>query len=72
MWRYREAIPILEDKNIVSFDEGFTPLIPVSFGGKDVWIKQDHLFPTGSYKDRGASVLVSKIREFGIRSVMED
>ena len=72
MWRYREAIPIFEDKNIISFDEGFTPLIPVSFGAKTVWIKQDHLFPTGSYKDRGASVLVSKIRELGIPSVVED
>ena len=72
MWRYREAIPILEDKNIISFDEGFTPLIPVKFGVKTVWIKQDHLFPTGSYKDRGASVLVSKIKELGIDAVAED
>jgi threonine synthase len=72
MWRYREAIPIFDDKNIVSFDEGFTPLIPVNFGAKTVWVKQDHLFPTGSYKDRGASVLVSKIRELGIPSVVED
>jgi len=72
MWRYREAIPLLEDKNTISFDEGFTPLIPVSFGTKTVWIKQDHLFPTGSHKDRGASVLISKIRELGITSVVED
>ena len=72
MWRYREAIPILDDKNIISFDEGFTPLIPLNFGTKTVWVKQDHLFPTGSYKDRGASVLVSKIKELGVRSVVED
>ena len=62
MWRYREAIPLFEDKNMISFDEGFTPLIPINFGAKTVWVKQDHLFPTGSYKDRGASVLVSKMR----------
>jgi threonine synthase len=72
MWRYREAIPIWEDKNIISFDEGFTPLIRVDFGGKTVWIKQDHLFPTGSYKDRGASILISKVKELGIESVVED
>ena len=72
MWRYREAIPLFEDKNMISFDEGFTPLLPINFGTKTVWIKQDHLFPTGSYKDRGASVLVSKIRELGIPSVVED
>jgi len=72
MWRYREAIPIAEDNAIVSFDEGFTPLTEVVFEGKTVFIKQDHLFPSGSYKDRGASVLVSKIKELGIREVVED
>jgi threonine synthase len=72
MWRYREAIPISEDRNIISFDEGFTPLIQVDFGRRIVWIKQDHLFPTGSYKDRGASVLISKVKELGIPNVVED
>jgi len=72
MWRYREAIPVSEDKSIVTFDEGFTPLIPLDFGTRTVWIKQDHLFPTGSYKDRGASVLVSKIKELGVPRVVED
>jgi threonine synthase len=72
MWRYREAIPILDDKNIISFDEGFTPLIDVAFHDKSVLVKQDHLFPTGSYKDRGASVLVSKVGELAIKKVVED
>ncbi len=72
MWRYREAIPIFEDQNIISFGEGFTPLIPVEFGGKIVWMKQDHLFPTGSYKDRGASVLISKLKELGVQNLVED
>lgn len=74
MWRYREAIPIRDDAHIVSFDEGFTPLIPIdfNFNGREVLVKQDHLFPTGSYKDRGASALVSKIRELGIDHVVED
>ena len=72
MWRYREAIPIIEDKNIVSFDEGFTPLLDVEFDNIKVKVKQDHLFPTGSYKDRGASVLISKIKELGITKVVED
>jgi threonine synthase len=72
LWRYREAIPLEEDSHIVSFDEGFTPLLPVEIAGRPVWIKQDHLFPTGSYKDRGASVLVSKARELGVATVVED
>ena len=72
MWRYREAIPVINDKNIVSMDEGFTPLLDVVVGGRHVLIKQEQLFSTGSYKDRGASVLVSKIRELGLKEVVED
>jgi threonine synthase len=72
MWRYREAIPINKDENIVSFDEGFTPLLEVGFNGKVVLIKQDQLFPTSSFKDRGASVLVSKAKELSIKKVVED
>lgn len=72
MWRYREAIPIVDDENIISFDEGFTPLIGVDFNGRKVLVKQDHLFPTGSYKDRGASVLISKVRELNREKVVED
>ncbi len=72
LWRYREAIPIRNNASIVSFDEGFTPLVPEDFDGRRVFIKQDQLFPTGSFKDRGASVLVSKLKELGIREVVED
>ena len=72
LWRYREALPIEEDRNVISFDEGFTPLLPVDFSGRTVWLKQDHLFPTGSYKDRGAAVLISKAKELGVPAVVED
>lgn len=72
MWRYREVLPILDDTAIVSFDEGFTPLLKVLWSGRTVFIKQDYLFPTGSYKDRGASVLISKVQELGIHEVIED
>lgn len=71
MWRYREAIPI-EGQDIVSFDEGLTPLLRVELNCVPVWIKQDHLFPSGSYKDRGAAALVSKVVELGVARVVED
>jgi threonine synthase len=72
MWRYREAIPLKDNANIISFDEGFTSLTEVDFDGRKVLIKQDHLFPTGSYKDRGASVLISKVKELLVDRVVED
>ncbi len=36
LWRYREALPVMRDENIVSFGEGFTPLVPVRFGERTV------------------------------------
>jgi len=72
MWRYREALPVEHDENIVSFGEGYTPLLPVEIAGRKVYLKQDHLFPTGSFKDRGASVLVSKLKEIGVGRIVED
>ncbi len=72
LWRYREALPIKRDENIMTFDEGFTPLTEILIDGKPVLIKQDHLFSTGSFKDRGASVLISKVKELGIPNVVED
>ena len=72
MWRYREAIPIHNDASILSMNEGFTPLEEIEFNGGGVLIKIDYLFPTGSYKDRGATVLISKMKEWGVQKVVED
>jgi threonine synthase len=72
LWRYREALPIADDAAIVSLGEGFTPLIEERLDGRPVWLKLDHLFPSGSYKDRGATVLVSQVKALGLRHVVED
>ncbi|MGD8628512.1 MAG: threonine synthase [bacterium] len=72
LWRYRKAIPIRDDSDIVSLDEGFTPLADLVLDGNRVKVKLDHLCPTGSFKDRGASVLVSRLKEIGVTRVVED
>ncbi len=72
LWRYREAIPILQDTSILSMGEGVTPLEEIELFGQRIFLKIDYLFPTGSYKDRGATVLISKVRELGIKKVVED
>lgn len=72
MWRYREAIPINKDENIISFNEGFTPLLELTIDGRKPLVKLEQLFPTGSFKDRGASVLISKAKELGVNKVVED
>ncbi len=74
LWRYREALPVAAGAE-VSLGEGCTPLVPLTVpmhGGREVLVKQEQLFPTGSFKDRGAAVLVSKLRELGLSEVVED
>ncbi len=72
LWRYREAIPIRHETSILSMSEGFTPLEEVEFSGNRILIKVDYLFPTGSYKDRGATLLMSKMKEWRVQKVVED
>jgi threonine synthase len=72
LWRYREAIPIHNDQSILTLGEGLTPLEEMELNGDHVLIKTDYLFPTGSYKDRGATVLVSKMKEWRVQKVVED
>jgi threonine synthase len=52
--------------------EGFTPLEEITFDGNRTLVKIDYLFATGSYKDRGATVLMSKMKEWGVQRVVED
>jgi len=72
IWRYREALPIDNEESIISFDEGFTPLSRLVIDDHEIWVKQDHLFASGSYKDRGASLMISKVNSLGIDHVVED
>ncbi|MFA4932616.1 MAG: pyridoxal-phosphate dependent enzyme [Caldisericia bacterium] len=69
-WRYREALPVGDD--VVTMGEGWTPLLSVVFNGSALLIKQEQLFPTGSFKDRGAAVLMTHLRELGVKRVVED
>ncbi|MCZ6677284.1 MAG: threonine synthase [Candidatus Poribacteria bacterium] len=72
LWRYREALPITDEALIISLGEGMTPLVPFEHPTHDHRLKLDFVFPTGSYKDRGAAILLSKVRELGVREVVED
>src|SRR3989304_1304513 len=47
-------------------------IVPVALGPAGLLLKLEQLFPTGSYKDRGASVLISKAKELGVTRVVED
>jgi len=72
LWRYRAMLPIEDDNKIVSLGEGLTPLVPTNVYGLTIHFKLEFLAPTGSFKDRGTTVLVSALNEMGVDSVVED
>ncbi|EGB14337.1 threonine synthase [Pseudodesulfovibrio mercurii] len=71
LWRYREALPVPEGAEL-TLGEGFTPMLEVDLGGRNVLVKQEQLFPTGSYKDRGAAVMMAMAAHIGVTDVVED
>ena len=73
-WRYFELLPISDKNNIVSIEAGMTPLVKAEKLGKELglnnlYIKNDSVNPTFSFKDRPAGVAISKAKEFGLESV---
>lgn len=71
LWRYHEMLPVTDPENIVSLGEGMTPLLPMKRSGTDMniqrlFMKDEGIVPTGSFKARGAAVGVSKAKELGV------
>ena len=74
MWRYREVMPVERDDNIVSLSEGWTPLLAArrlaeKTGISEVYIKDESLNPTQSFKARGMSAAVSMAKELGAKKL---
>jgi len=74
LWRYAELLPIEDVSNAVDLNAGFTPLhrcrnLEKFLGLKELHIKNDGVNPTNSFKDRPASVAVSKAIEFHLNAV---
>jgi threonine synthase len=70
MWRYREVLPVEDDANIVTFGEGWTPLLRAqklgrAVGVTDLYIKDEGQNPTQSFKARGMAAAVSMAKELG-------
>jgi threonine synthase len=75
VWRYRELLPILDDSKIVSLKEGGTKLyrcqrLGEKLGLKRLYVKTEGDNPTGSFKDRGMTVGITKALEYGMKAVM--
>ena len=72
LWRYRELLPVADERHVTTLGEGWTPLLRApayghEIGIDDLIVKDEGLIPTGSFKARGAAVGVSRARELGVR-----
>ena len=75
VWKYREFLPISDESKIITLQEGGTPLykcerLAERLGIKNLYVKNEGANPTGSFKDRGMTVGVSKALEFNVKTVI--
>src|SRR4030067_671287 len=74
--KYRDRLPVSDDTRIISLGEGNTPLIRLNNIPRelkshvDIYVKYEGLNPTGSFKDRGMTMAVTKAVEEGSRAII--
>jgi threonine synthase len=71
MWRYFEMMPVRDESNVITLGEGFTPIFKAErlgphMGTDNLYIKDEGLNPTASFKARGLGAAVSKAKELGL------
>ena len=71
LWRYREMLPVKAEENIICLGEGMTPLLKLKklgpqVGIPELYLKDEGIIPTGTFKARGAAVGVSRAKELGV------
>lgn len=73
LWRYRELLPLVDEKNKISLGEGMTPLISLEKLsrrlGIELYLKDEGIIPSGTFKSRGAAVGVSRAKELGVKAL---
>ena len=74
VWKYRELLPFDDETKPITIQEGNTPLyrcdrLAKAIGISDLWVKHEGLNPSGSFKDRGMTVGVTKAVELGVKGV---
>jgi threonine synthase len=72
LWRYHELLPVRQAANVVTLGEGMTPLVTLERTGADlqlqrIYMKDEGVIPTGTFKARGAAMGVSRAKELGVR-----
>jgi threonine synthase len=74
LWRYAPFLPVRDTAHVADLGEGWTPLLPVSrlrqhLRTPHLFVKEESLNPTGSFKARGMAVAVARAHELGVREL---
>jgi threonine synthase len=74
LWRYREVLPLDDERNKLTLGEGMTPLLKAQrlgskLGLSNLFIKDEGVNPTGSFKARGMAVAISMAKELGVKKL---
>jgi len=72
LWRYRHILPLESEYKSITMKEGMTPLLPLNNANSKLLLKLEYLCPTGSFKDRGSTVLISVAKSYKVKDVVED
>ncbi|MEX2534608.1 MAG: pyridoxal-phosphate dependent enzyme, partial [Trueperaceae bacterium] len=72
LWRYQAALWGVTPNRRMEFGAGLTPLVKRSWAGSDLEFKLDYTLASGSFKDRGAAVMMSHLASLGVTEVLED
>ncbi|WP_026695722.1 threonine synthase [Peribacillus kribbensis] len=74
LWRYHQLLPVRDPENVITLGEGMSPLIAMNTLGKKLgipglYMKDEGMIPSGSFKARGAAVGISKAKELGVKQL---
>ncbi len=72
VWRYRQLYGLDFEQPAFKMGAGWTPLLPVEIGGRQVWVKPEYFAPTASFKDRGTELMTNILAHQGVSRVAED
>ncbi|HEX2981248.1 MAG TPA: threonine synthase [Anaerolineaceae bacterium] len=72
VWRYKRLYGLDFDTPKVVMGAGWTPLLPISLFGRDVWVKPEYFAPTASFKDRGTELMINILAHQGVTHIAED
>jgi threonine synthase len=72
IWRYRRFLGLEIDNPAARLGAGWTPLLPLTWAGRQVLFKPEYLAPTSSFKDRGTEAMINLLVEQGVTKVIDD